>query len=200
MTNVSGPDRESRADDTALVARIAVRDEFAFREAIGAHAAPLHRIAYRMTGDAHEAEDIAQEAMLRLWDHAPKLEARRGALNLGAWLTRVAMNLALDRLRVRKRMSEAEVPERADEEALADAALEASEAEQAARALVQTLPERQRAAIVLTYYEKLPNADAARVLDMKLKAFESLLHRARAALREAFAAGEGGEIGRGGAA
>lgn len=50
------------------------------------------------------------------------------------------------------------------------------------------LPERQRAAIVLTYYEELPNAEAAEAMDMNIKAFESLLHRARAALRQALAA------------
>ena len=76
------PSAEDQSDDAALLARIAVRDEAAFRQVIGAHAALLHRIAYRMTGDAHEAEDIAQEAMLRLWDHAPKPEARRGQSGL----------------------------------------------------------------------------------------------------------------------
>ena len=62
---------------------------------------------------------------------------------------------------------------------------------QALMVLVLALPERQRAAIVLTYYEELPNAEAAQAMDMNIKAFESLLHRARTALRSAFEAREG---------
>lgn len=188
MTIGNTPIAETDSADAALVARIASREESAFRETIAAHANILHRIAYRMTGDAHEAEDIAQETMLRLWDHAPQLGTRGNALKLAPWLKRVAMNLALDRLRLRKRSSDAEVPERADEAPLADQVIENAEEAQTARELVHELPERQRAAIVLTYYEELPNAEAAAVLDMKLKAFESLLFRARAALRTSYEA------------
>jgi RNA polymerase sigma-70 factor (ECF subfamily) len=185
--------------DAALAARLAARDPESLREAIALHAAKLHRIAYRMTGDAHEAEDIVQDAMLRLWDQAPALAARHpvgsraaASLRLGGWLTRVVTNRAIDRLRRGRRLSDGEMPENEDETPRADALIEADERDRLARKLISALPERQRAAIVLTYYEELPNADAAEALDMNIKAFESLLHRARAALRQAFAA-EGGE-------
>jgi len=181
-------------DDAALAARLAARDAAALREVIACHAAALHRVAYRMTGDAHEAEDIVQEAVLRLWDQAPKIAARHpvgsqaaGVLRLGGWLQRVVTNLAIDRLRRTRRLSDGEVPDSADEAPLADTLIEAGERDSRARALVLALPERQRAAIVLTYYEELPNAEAAGAMDMNIKAFESLLHRARAALRQAFA-------------
>ena len=75
----------------------------------------------------------------------------------------------------------------ASEAPLADTLIEAGERDGTAQALIMALPERQRAAIVLTYYEELPNAEAAEAMDMNIKAFESLLHRARAALRQAFA-------------
>ena len=183
------------ADDAALVARLAARDAAALREAFGRSAASLNRIAYRMVGDAHEAEDIVQEACLRLWDHAPRLAARHpagtpagGALRLSGWLARVATNLAIDRLRAARRVSGEDVPERADDAPLADEQIAADERDAATRALVLALPDRHRAAIVLTYYEELPNAEAADALDMNIKAFESLLFRARAALRQAFAA------------
>ena len=183
------------ADDAALAARLAARDAQALREVIARHAGALNRIAYRMVGDAHEAEDIVQEACLRLWDHAPRLAARHpagtpagGALRLSGWLARVVTNLAIDRLRSARRISGEEVPERADDAPLADAVIAESQQAEATRALVLALPERQRAAIVLTYYEELPNAEAAAALDMNIKAFESLLLRARAALRKAFAA------------
>ena len=187
-------------DDAALAARLAARDPAALREEIARYAGPLHRIAFRMTGDAHEAEDIVQEAALRLWDQAPKIAARHPAgsqaaagLRLGGWLQRVVTNLAIDRLRRTRRLSDGEVPDSEDEAPLADALIEADERTARTRALVLALPEQQRAAIVLTYYEDLPNAEAAEALDMNIKAFESLLHRARAALRQAFAA-QGGAL------
>ncbi|MEL7189401.1 MAG: sigma-70 family RNA polymerase sigma factor [Pseudomonadota bacterium] len=189
------PRTDPPLDEAALVARITAREEAALRAAIDAYAGVLHRVVYRMMGDAHEAEDIAQEAMLRLWDNAEKLSARNPSeIKLAAWLKRVAINLAYDRLRLLGRMSDADVPERADEDKLADAKIEENEEHAAARALIAALPDRQRAAIILTYYEELPNAEAADVLDMQLKAFESLLFRARAALRKAFQAqtAEGG--------
>lgn len=182
-------------DDAAWAARLAARDPAALREMIARHGPALHRVAYRMTGDAHEAEDIVQEALLRLWDNAPAIAAKHPAgsqaaarLRLGGWLQRVATNLAIDRLRRARRLSGGEVPDEEDDAPLADAVLEAGERDNLARALVLGLPERQRAAIVLTYYEELPNAEAAEAMDMNIKAFESLLHRARAALRQALTA------------
>lgn len=182
-------------DDAAWAARLAARDPAALREMIARHAGALHRVAYRMTGDAHEAEDIVQEAMLRLWDHAPAIAEKHPAgsqaaarLRIGGWLQRVVTNLAIDRLRRTRRLSGGEVPEEEDDAPLADAVIEAGERDNLARALVLALPERQRAAIVLTYFEELPNVEAAEAMDMNIKAFESLLHRARAALRQALTA------------
>lgn len=202
MTASSAPALQDRriaapGEDAAWAARLARRDSAALREVIDRHALRLQRIAWRMTGDAQEAEDIVQEALLRLWDQAPTIAARHPAgsraaasLRLGGWLQRVVTNLAIDRLRRARRLAPGEVPEREDEAPLADAVVAADEEGTRARALIAALPERQRAAIVLTYYEELPNAEAAAALDMNIKAFESLLHRARAALRQAFAGQE----------
>ncbi|GAA0763931.1 RNA polymerase sigma-70 factor (ECF subfamily) [Erythromicrobium ramosum] len=193
--STSAPRTAGPGDDAALAARLAARDPAALREVIACHAAALHRACYRMTADAHEAEDIVQEACLRLWDQAPKIAARHpignqaaATLRLGGWLQRVVTNLAIDRLRRTRRLSDGEVPDSADEAPLADTLIEAGERDGTARALIMALPERQRAAIVLTYYEELSNADAAEAMEMNIKAFESLLHRARAALRQAWTA------------
>lgn len=160
------------------MARVAARDAEAFRVLADRHGPVPHRIGYRMTGDAAEADDIAQEAFLRLWDKAPQWRA--GGSGVAAWLTRVAMNLALDRLRRRRFASGKPVPERADEAPNADAAIEAEQTADAVRAAIAALPDRQRAAIVLSYYEEVPNRTAAEMLKMNLKGFESLLFRSRA--------------------
>jgi RNA polymerase sigma factor (sigma-70 family) len=169
--------------DDALMARVAERDPAAFRVLVDAHAVRAHRIGWRMLGDANEAEDVAQETMLRLWEHAGKWQA--GGPGVAAWTTRVASNLCLDRLRKRRFSSDEEVPDRADEAPLADAEMAEGQMRAQTMAAVHTLPDRQRAAIILTYFEECSNMAAAEALEMNIKAFESLLLRARAALRNA---------------
>ena len=172
--------------DDAVMSRIAARDAVAFGTVVSAQSVMLHRVAYRMIGDAAEAEDVAQEALLRLWASAGRW--RPGQAGIAAWLTRVTVNLCLDRLRRRRFASDEEAPERADDSPGAEALVEEEQWRRAAVAALGDLSERHRAAIVLTYYEELPNALAADTLEMNLKAFESLLLRARAAMRAALAA------------
>ena len=172
--------------DDAAMARIAARDALAFSRVVEGNAAMLHRLAYRMIGDGAEAEDVAQEALLRLWASAERW--RPGQAGIAAWLTRVAVNLCLDRLRKRRFASDEEVPDRADDAAGADELVEAEKLRRATVAALNDLSERHRAAIVLTYYEEFPNAMAAEALEMNVKAFESLLLRARGSLRAALAA------------
>lgn len=174
------------AGDDALMARVALRDAAAFRTLVDAHAQRIHALAWRMTGDASVAEDVAQEAMMRLWSHADRWQA--GGPGVGAWLRRVATNLIFDRSRRPRFVAEEAAPERIDDTPLADEAMDAARLRQAARDAVMALPDRQRAAIVLTYYEELPNAEAADLLGLHIKAFESLLLRARSALRASCAA------------
>jgi len=172
-------------DDDSAMAAVARREPAAFRAIAVAHGAQLHRIAYRMIGDGAEAEDVAQEALLRLWSTAARW--RPGGPGVAAWLTRVAVNLCLDRLRRRRFASDEAVPDRADPAPGAEAELVAERLRTRMLAALATLNARQRAAIVLTYYEELPNAAAAESMDMNLKAFESLLLRARSALKTALA-------------
>jgi RNA polymerase sigma factor (sigma-70 family) len=169
--------------DDALMARVRVRDAAAFRILVERNVRPLHRIAYRMIGDGTEAEDLAQEALLRLWRDAAKWQA--GNAGTAAWLKRVVVNLCLDRLRRRRFSSDEAVPERADDTPLPPQEMDAARLRAATVAAIGALPDRQRAAIVLTYYEEVSNQVAAETMDMNIKAFESLLLRARSALRTA---------------
>ncbi len=172
--------------DDALMARVAARDAAAFRLLVDAHAPRIHALAWRMTGDASVAEDIAQEAMMRLWSHADRWQA--GGPGVGAWLRRVVTNLVFDRSRRPRFVGDDALPERIDDAPLADEAMDAARLRDAAHDAVMALPYRQRAAIVLTYFEELPNAEAADLLGLNIKAFESLLLRARAALKQSCAA------------
>ncbi len=176
-------DPASSLSDSDLVARLAARDAAAFRLVVERETKTLHRIAFRLLGDSSGAEDVAQEALLRLWKGAGQIV--HGTSNVSAWLRKVATNLCFDRLRQRKFSSDEDVPDSADGAPLADAALHASQMRAAVVAALGTVSDRHRAAIILTYYEGLPNAAAAETLDMNVKAFESLLLRARQALRAA---------------
>ena len=177
---VSRHEEDADSDD-ALMARVCARDAAAFRILVDRHVRPLHRIAYRMIGDATEAEDLAQEALLRLWRDAARWQA--GHAGTGAWLNRVIVNLCLDRLRRRRFTSDEAVPERPDERPLAHDEMDAARMRAATVAAIAALSDRQRVAIVLTYYEEVSNQVAAETMDMNIKAFESLLLRARSALR-----------------
>lgn len=174
------------ADDSALMRRVASGDAAAFRALAERHTPMVHALAWRLLGEAAEAEDVVQEAFVKLWVNAKGWTPTGGGL--GGWLRRVATNACLDRLRRRRFVSHEAVPERVDDAAPADAVVDAKRRRAAVAAAILALPDRQRAAIVLTYYEGVSNAEAASILGIGVKALESLLVRARqtltASLRE----------------
>jgi len=159
--------------------RVAAGDAAAFRLLVERHSAMVHRLAWRMLGPA-DAEDIVQESFTRLWVNAKGWAPAGGGL--GGWLRRVATNLCLDRLRRPRTVSDARLAEHEDEAPLADDRIDEVRRQAAVAAAVRALPDRQCAAIVLTYYEGLPNAEAAAILGLGVKAVESLLVRARRGL------------------
>ena len=169
--------------DDALMACLAARDAQALRTVISLYGEKAHRIAWRMLGDAMEAEDVAQEAMLKLWQQAGGWSA--GGQGIGPWLARVTANLCIDRMRRIRPVTSEDLPERVDETPLADEQVDEAQIRSLTQAALQALPDRQRAAIVLTYWQECSNQEAALALEMNIKAFESLLLRARKALREA---------------
>lgn len=176
---------EAVVDEATLIARVGRGDQRAFRVLVDAHGRAMHRLAWRMLLDASEAEDVVQEAFARLWTGAPNWRA--GEARVGGWLRRVCTNLCLDRLRRRRLWAEGEVPETADSRPLAPTVIDATRLETAIADALAALPDRQRAALVLTYYEQMPNARAAELMELNIKAFESLLLRSRAALRRQMA-------------
>ena len=173
----------SRGGDD-LLARLARRDEAAFAELIGRYFDRVYRIAWRVLGGAADAEDVAQEAFLKAWTAPGQIRDGRA---IGAWLSRVATNLAFDRLRRRRPESPAELPDLVDPRAAADRALERATLETEVADALAALPDRQRAALVLVHFEGLGNLEAAATLGVSIEAVESLLARARRNLKLAFA-------------
>lgn len=172
----------ARLDDTALMQRVGQGCQQAFALLVERHATPLYRVAARMLGDGHEAEDVVQDCFTRLWQNAPRWQA--SGAGLVGWLHRVTMNLCFDRKRRFRVVVTDAVPDSADDAPLADHVIAQAQACAEVAEILAGLPERYRAALVLCYYEGFSNVLAAQVLDLNVKALESLLFRARRQMRE----------------
>lgn len=151
--------------------------------------------ATRVLGDRAEAEDVAQEAMMRLWRVAP--EWRQNEARVSTWLYRVVANLCTDRLRlrVRRRAEPIDlVAEPVDTALPVEAVMIADARMKALQAALDQLPERQRQAVVLRHIEGLANPQIAEILNIGVEAVESLTARGKRAL-SALLAGRQAEFG-----
>jgi len=173
------------AEDGQLLARMAKRDAEAFRALINRHLALVVAIARRMLGDPAEADDVAQDTFLRLWNAGGGIEVGQGGLK--PWLRRVVSNLCIDRIRARRNIQLVdEVPERA-EAAKQLEGIETRELSMRVQSALQTLPDRQRQALVLFHFEGLSLNEVAAALTVSAEAVESLLARARRSLKASLA-------------
>ena len=172
-----------RTEDARLMARVAIGDKAAFALLAERHIGRAHAVAARMLPSREDAEEVVQDALNRVWRHAARFDSGRSAF--GTWFYRIVANGCLDRLRRKSAPSVTidEAPEIADDAIGAEAGLLARGRTRAVKAAVAALPERQRLAIVLCYFEDMPQAEAARVMGMNLKAVEALLFRARQSLK-----------------
>jgi RNA polymerase sigma-70 factor (ECF subfamily) len=139
--------------------------------------------ARMLGGDRAEAEDVAQETMLRLWRVAP--EWRQGETKVTTWAYRVATNLCIDRQRTRARREQVAldaVPDPADDGPSAEGRLQEAGRLAALEAALADLPDRQRQAVVLRHIEGLTNPEIAAVMEIGVEAVESLTARGKRAL------------------
>lgn len=181
------PGGEGLADD-ALATRAAAGDRTAWAALVDRHLAGVSGYAWYMLGDRAEAEDIAQETFLRLMAKLPDwqaAESRADGAQLRTWLYRVTINLCIDRQRKHVPEPMADLPDMPDGQAAR--AEENFDRARVVRAALDRLPERQRAVMALVYYQGFTNVEAAGLLKVSVEAVESLLGRARRALRASLA-------------
>jgi RNA polymerase sigma-70 factor (ECF subfamily) len=172
--------------DEDLMERIAGGDSRALRVLMHRHMPRVVRMAEGITRSHADADDVAQDAFLRVWRQASSFDVNRG--RFAGWLSQIVVNLSIDRLRSRRTDPLDPDLEIADPAPRADDELSAAEERAAVEAALAALPERQRAALVLFHFEEMSGRDAAAALNLGEKAFESLLTRARIAIRERVAA------------
>jgi RNA polymerase sigma-70 factor (ECF subfamily) len=162
--------------------RVAAGDAQAFRSLSGVHLQPILRYCSRLLREPAEAEEIAQEVMLRAWQRASEYEPKA---RLTTWLHRIAHNLAIDVLRKRRNDSrewdDESMP--APDSRIPERLVEQLDTAQRVQAALQTLPERQKQALLLCHEQGLSNPEIAEVLAVGVAAVESLLSRGRKALR-----------------
>jgi len=167
--------------DEVLLERIARGDMAAVSALVSRKLPRLLSLGRRMLNDPAEAEDVAQETLVRTWKQAATWVP--GKARIDTWMHRVALNLCYDRLRRRRDTVSPETVEIVDDAAGPSARLEQAQMAQALQNALAQLPERQRTAITLNYYQEMSNIEAAAVMGVSIEALESLLARARRTLR-----------------
>lgn len=172
----------ARDEDAKLMRRVSEGDPAAFRALSDRHLGRILSLATRLLGDQGEAEDVAQECFLRVWRQAGRWEPKA---TVATWLHRIAYNLCIDKIRARRPTVPIEPLDPPSNEQPADQRIQDSDVARRVAAALLGLPERQRGAITLVHYQELPAREAANIMEISVEALESLLSRARRALRAA---------------
>jgi RNA polymerase sigma-70 factor, ECF subfamily len=167
-------------------------DQDAFADIVEIYRNSIFQLGYRMLGNQHEAEDIAQEAFIRAYVN---IKSFNQELKFSTWLFRIATNLCIDRMRKKKPdyYLDAEVSgtdgltmysQLASNSPLPEKELESLELQETVQQEILKLPEKYRTVIVLKYIEELSLNEISEILDMPLGTVKTRIHRGREALRQ----------------
>lgn len=165
----------SQSDEQLMIA-VGKGDMTAFEQIVIRYQQFAWRIAYRYTGNSSDAEEIAQEAFLRILDSA---KSYRPSAKFSTYLYRVLTNLCLDHVRKKKPQIGDEYSVEKEFTETPYLNLQIKERDQAIKSAIDSLHDRQRLAVILRYYENLSYAQIADAMDSSIKAVERLLARAR---------------------
>lgn len=161
---------------------IAAGDHRAFRALMSRHMRRAIRLAQGIVRNESDADDVAQEAFLRIWRRAASFDAK--VARFTTWMHQIVVNLAIDRVR-RPRTEPIEAAATiADDSPGQLAAMVEKEEHRTMLDALAAMPERQRAAITLFHFEGLSGRESAQAMDLSESAFESLLWRARTTLKQ----------------
>ena len=170
--------------DESLMERVQSGDHQAFAELVQRHTKRFYAAAYRVCSDQDRAEDIVQEAFLKLWQKPHMWKSGQGA-KFTSWFYRVVTNTALDAMRKLKPEYGSDTLDiYEDGRQRQDDQMQQDQEQDILESAIQALPERQKLALNLCFYEGLSNKEAADIIGVGVKAVESLLMRAKARLKD----------------
>ena len=172
-------------NELLLISRARGGDRDAFGELVEQYRDNVYRLAYRMCGNAYDADEAAQEAFVAAWRALPNF---RGDAKFSTWLYRLTTNAAIDVMRREKRhqtVGDGEMIEVADDADSPQETVERTEQQEAVQKALATLSEEYREVLLLRYMEELDYAEIAEVLQLPSGTVKSRINRAKAALKTA---------------
>ena len=173
----------SELTDPQLLHLIRDGDKSAFTELVNRHANRFYRIAFRFLNNRDSSEDIVQDAFLKLWNNTGLWKSDFDA-KFTTWFSRIVINLCLDLKKKNKSSIELDTMELAGSGEIPDETAIKRQNNEILNRCLNELPERQQTAINLCFYEGFSNKEASEIMEINIKALESLLMRAKSSLRE----------------
>lgn len=174
------------AKDEKLMQMVAEGSKEAFRQLTIRHGIRYRALAYRFLGDMARAEDLVQDAFIKLWTNADSFNG--GKAKFTTWFHRVVVNRCLDEKRKKTLEPLPENFDQVDQTASVETRLEKDVVGKKLSRAIEALSERQKTAVKLSYFDELSNQEAADVMGLNIKAYESLLVRSRTKMRQVLAA------------
>jgi len=169
--------------DRELLALVREGNHQAFAELVQRHTGRFYRLAYRYVQNRETAEDVVQDAFLKLWEN-PTIWRPQRSNKFTTWFYRIVVNLCLDWQKKKRPMPLDESLPVADDAETVDETMTRIQAQKLLEKEIAALPERQRMALNLCFDEELSNQEAAEAMGLNLKALQSLIMRAKTTLRE----------------